>query len=109
MVLVTYPKVCGNLNPGLCLLSGDLCGMQRVGTQVLASRKELVEYEHKQRDRRKSQGTAVQPLRSEQHLGTLGAPATNKQSSGKCYGCASAAVDHCITLLRALATSVPYR
>ncbi|XP_042144242.1 E3 ubiquitin-protein ligase UBR4-like isoform X1 [Ixodes scapularis] len=83
--------------------------LSKIVQKVLASRKELVEYEHKQRDRRKSQGTAVQPLRSEQHLGTLGAPATNKQSSGKCYGCASAAVDHCITLLRALATSVPYR
>ncbi|XP_065311151.1 E3 ubiquitin-protein ligase UBR4 isoform X4 [Dermacentor albipictus] len=89
--------------------------LSKIVQKILASRKELVEYEHKQKDSRKAQAatptsTAVQPARSElPSPGSFNLPASNKQSSGRCYGCASAAVDHCITLLRALATSVPYR
>nr|XP_037270039.1 E3 ubiquitin-protein ligase UBR4-like [Rhipicephalus microplus] len=89
--------------------------LSKIVQKILASRKELVEYEHKQKDSRKAQAatpssTAAIPVRNEfPSPGSFSLPASNKQSSGRCYGCASAAVDHCITLLRALATSVPYR
>ncbi|XP_077538894.1 E3 ubiquitin-protein ligase-like protein poe isoform X3 [Haemaphysalis longicornis] len=91
--------------------------LSKIVQKVLASRKELVEYEHKQKDGRTALAsaatptlTAAQPVRGERPSpGSLTMPASNKQSSGRCYGCASAAVEHCITLLRALATSVPYR
>ncbi|XP_077505275.1 E3 ubiquitin-protein ligase-like protein poe isoform X4 [Amblyomma americanum] len=89
--------------------------LSKIVQKILASRKELVEYEHKQKDSRKAQAAtptvaAVRPGRGElPSPGNFSAPAGNKQSSGRCYGCASAAVDHCITLLRALATNVPYR
>lgn len=34
---------------------------------------------------------------------------TNVPVVGRCYGCASAATEHCLTLLRALATNVAAR
>lgn len=90
--------------------------LSKIVQKVLASRKELVEYEHKQKDSRAVLAPSTPILITAQPVGSdlpspgsLTMPASNKQSSGRCYGCASAAVEHCITLLRALATSVPYR
>uniref|UniRef100_A0A2R5LN58 Putative e3 ubiquitin-protein ligase ubr4 n=1 Tax=Ornithodoros turicata TaxID=34597 RepID=A0A2R5LN58_9ACAR len=85
--------------------------LSKIVQKVLASRKELVEYERKQRDARKQHQSQSGALGTKSEPGTsaLGMASASKQSSGKCYGCASAAVEHCITLLRALATNAPYR
>lgn len=61
--------------------------------KVLASRKELLEY-----DCRECKGPSDSPS-SGSLLLTSGA----KGLPGECYGCASAAIEHCVTLLRALA------
>lgn len=62
--------------------------------KVLACRKELVEYDAAQEGDRGSQASAARALPK---------PAAAAGGHGRCYGCVSAAVDHCITLLRALA------
>uniref|UniRef100_A0A673KP75 E3 ubiquitin-protein ligase UBR4 n=1 Tax=Sinocyclocheilus rhinocerous TaxID=307959 RepID=A0A673KP75_9TELE len=84
--------------------------------KVLASRKELLEYDLQQREAAtKSSRTSTQPTftasqyrRSlcDTRLSVLGCGYT---SSTKCYGCASAVTGHCITLLRALATNTAIR
>ena len=62
--------------------------------KVLASRKELLEY-----DCRESKG----PLETAASSGSLLLSAGVKGLQGECYGCASAAIEHCVTLLKALA------
>lgn len=62
--------------------------------KVLASRKELLEY-----DCRESKG----PLETAAGTGSLLLSAGVNSRKGNCYGCASAAIEHCVTLLRALA------
>ena len=60
--------------------------------KVLASRKELLEY-----DCRECKGP------TEGASGSLLLTTGAKGLPGECYGCASAAIEHCVTLLRALA------
>lgn len=60
---------------------------------MLASRKELLEY-----DCRECKG----PMDS-CSSGSLLLTSGSKGLPGECYGCASAAIEHCVTLLRALA------
>lgn len=67
------------------------CSLQR----VLACRRELVAYDRNQRDQ------SVGGLASSISMLSLSEP----PPIGRCYGCASAATEHCLTLLRALAAS----
>lgn len=60
--------------------------------KVLASRKELLEYDCRECKGPESSSSSSLLLTS----GSKGLP-------GECYGCASAAIEHCVTLLRALA------
>ena len=60
---------------------------------MLASRKELLEY-----DCRESK-SVLETTNS----GSLLLSSGVKGLHGECYGCASAAIEHCVTLLRALA------
>ena len=60
--------------------------------KVLASRKELLEYDCRECKGPESSSSGSLLLTS----GSKGLP-------GECYGCASAAIEHCVTLLRALA------
>lgn len=86
--------------------------LSKIVQKVLASQKELVDYERRQREARMKVST---PSDNVIHMGVksmtdeTGGSRNLRVAPGKCYGCASAAVDHCITLLRALATSVRYR
>ena len=71
------------------------CFLQR----VLACRRELVAYDRNQRDQSVS-STA----------GSVGMLSLSEPPPvGHCYGCASAATEHCLTLLRALAASTASR
>lgn len=69
--------------------------------KVLASRKELIEYDTRVRDRVKitsSETTSARP--AVKQISTI----SDAQSvAGRCYGCSSAATQHCVTLLKALA------
>jgi E3 ubiquitin-protein ligase UBR4 len=65
--------------------------------KVLASRKELIEYDTRVRDKITSSEGPRAPAKQ---LSTI----SDAQSvPGRCYGCSSAATEHCVTLLKALA------
>ncbi|KAG2458904.1 UBR4 ligase, partial [Polypterus senegalus] len=78
--------------------------------QVLASRKELLEYDLQQREAAtKSSRTTAQPTFTASQYRSLSVLSCGHTSSTKCYGCASAVTEHCITLLRALTTNSAIR
>ncbi|XP_013777424.1 E3 ubiquitin-protein ligase UBR4-like isoform X2 [Limulus polyphemus] len=87
--------------------------LSKIVQKVLASRKELVEYERRQRESRAKNASSTTSLSTEGMVRIMTSSSTEKlgtaTSQGRCYGCSSAAVEHCITLLRALATSQRYR
>ncbi|KAK9874861.1 hypothetical protein WA026_005677 [Henosepilachna vigintioctopunctata] len=79
--------------------------LSKIIQKVLVSRKELIAYDRKHRDVDLQKSTpllmdSVEPEASEAELFNLEPIVRNK-----CYGCCSATVDHCLTLLRALATN----
>lgn len=81
--------------------------------KVLASRKELLEYDLQQREAAtrssRSSSGAHQPTFTASQYRALSVLGCGHTSSNKCYGCASAVTGHCITLLRALATNPAIR
>ncbi|XP_054720473.1 E3 ubiquitin-protein ligase UBR4-like [Uloborus diversus] len=85
--------------------------LSKIVQKVLASRKELVDYERRQRESRSKLASA--PQMSQESIFNKRQPVDDAKTSGfalgKCYGCASSAVEHCITLLRALSTNTQYR
>ncbi|XP_052222057.1 E3 ubiquitin-protein ligase UBR4-like isoform X2 [Dreissena polymorpha] len=84
--------------------------LSKIIQKVLACRKELVDYDRQQR-----QAVAVSssPVTSPRESESIKPPVRRvNQSSGQlsnCFGCASATVEHCITLLRALVTNTNLR
>ncbi|XP_031787712.1 protein purity of essence isoform X2 [Nasonia vitripennis] len=97
------------VNRAIQLLAQKYCGeckisfeeLSKIIQRVLACRRELVAYDRNQR----GQGT-IQYQRA-----SCVSDCTEKNTSpanppvGRCYGCASSATEHCLTLLRALATN----
>ncbi|XP_043276539.1 protein purity of essence isoform X5 [Venturia canescens] len=76
--------------------------LSKIIQRVLAWRRELVAYDRNQR----GQGTI--------HVGASTSDKSQKEETivplpGRCYGCASSATEHCLTLLRALATNTAAR
>ncbi|KAF7280363.1 hypothetical protein GWI33_006135 [Rhynchophorus ferrugineus] len=69
--------------------------LSKIIQKVLASRKELVTYERKHHDTDLSESVSVF---NDLQISSKAPCVTNK-----CYGCATAATEHCLTLLRALA------
>ncbi|XP_056641011.1 E3 ubiquitin-protein ligase UBR4 isoform X2 [Diorhabda sublineata] len=67
--------------------------LSKIIQKVLVSRKELVTYDRKHRDMELPKST---PVLSEV---LINSPCVNN----RCYGCSTAATEHCLTLLRALA------
>ena len=80
--------------------------LSKIIQKVLASRKELVDYDNKQKERVSSPSSLVfrRDVRRESKVLT-----SLSSSSGRCFGCASATVEHCITILKALAMAPKYR
>lgn len=69
-----------------------------------------MEYDLQQREAAtKSSRTSVQPTFTASQYRALSVLGCGHTSSTKCYGCASAVTEHCITLLRALATNPALR
>lgn len=96
------------VNRAIQLLAQRYCGecktsfeeLSKIIQRVLACRRELVAYDRNQRGQSSSQS----------YGGTSSANDVTKDEAivspvGRCYGCASAATEHCLTLLRALATN----
>lgn len=69
--------------------------LSKIIQKVLASRKELVDYDNRQREKITSPSSSA-------NIGRRDSKVLNSlsSSSGRCYGCASATVEHCITLLK---------
>ncbi|XP_046612558.1 E3 ubiquitin-protein ligase UBR4 isoform X2 [Neodiprion virginianus] len=97
------------VNRAIQLLAQRYCGecktsfeeLSKIIQRVLACRRELVAYDRNQRDQ------TVTP-RASNHASTSRGSSREETiipPMGRCYGCASAATEHCLTLLRALATN----
>jgi len=95
------------VNRAIQLLAQRYCGecktsfeeLSKIIQRVLACRRELVAYDRNQRGQSSSQssynGSSTNDVIKDE---TIVSPV------GRCYGCASAATEHCLILLRALAT-----
>nr|XP_023697265.1 E3 ubiquitin-protein ligase UBR4 [Paramormyrops kingsleyae] len=93
---------------GDCKTSFD--ELSKIIQKVLASRKELLEYDLQQREAAtKSSRSGAQPTFTASQYRALSVLGCGHTSSTKCYGCASAVTGHCIALLRALATNPSIR
>ncbi|MGH0168045.1 UNVERIFIED_CONTAM: hypothetical protein FKN15_073672 [Acipenser sinensis] len=93
---------------GDCKTSFD--ELSKIIQKVLASRRELLEYDLQQREAAtKSSRTTAQPTITASQYRALSVLGCGHTSSTKCYGCASAVTEHCITLLRALASNTAIR
>ena len=90
----------GHVNSHIQQLAQKYCGdckssfeeLSKIIQKVMATRKELLNFDN---SRKAASGGSSSP--TETCVAAM-------KSSGKCYGCASASVEHCLTLLRALAT-----
>ncbi|KAM6434914.1 E3 ubiquitin-protein ligase UBR4 isoform 2-T2 [Liasis olivaceus] len=107
-----------SVNRYILQLAQEYCGdcknsfdeLSKIIQKVFASRKELLEYDLQQREAAsKSSRSAVQPTFTASQYRALSVLGCGHTSSTKCYGCASAVTEHCITLLRALATNAAIR
>ncbi|XP_015606097.1 protein purity of essence isoform X2 [Cephus cinctus] len=97
------------VNRAIQLLAQRYCGecktsfeeLSKIIQRVLACRRELVAYDRNQRGQSTTPQSFSDASTSESHVieETIAPP------PGRCYGCASAATEHCLTLLRALATN----
>ncbi|XP_015793075.1 E3 ubiquitin-protein ligase UBR4-like isoform X2 [Tetranychus urticae] len=88
---------------------GSFDELSKIIQKVLASRKELVDYDNVQRDsittttKVSTNGKGSATRRDSKFVVSLAS------ASGRCYGCACAVVELCITLLKALGTQLKYR
>ncbi|XP_071948294.1 E3 ubiquitin-protein ligase UBR4-like isoform X1 [Antedon mediterranea] len=115
-----------NVNRTIQQIAQRYCGdckstfedLSKIIQRVLTSRKELVEYDRSQREAAASlsdTSPAVTPIStplasprpspsSSMKVVPLPSCKPTEASIGRCYGCAAAATEHCVTLLRALAS-----
>ncbi|XP_075046927.1 E3 ubiquitin-protein ligase UBR4 isoform X4 [Mixophyes fleayi] len=107
-----------SVNRYILQLAQEYCGdcknsfdeLSKIIQKVFASRKELLEYDLQQREAAtRSSRTTVQPTFTASQYRALSVLGCGHTSSTKCYGCASAVTEHCITQLRALATNSTIR
>jgi len=75
--------------------------LSKITHKVLASRKELVEYDNRQLHRCLNAGSSVLSSANRRKSRVY---ASLSCGSGSCYGCAVATIEHCVTMLKALAT-----
>ncbi|KAK7862494.1 hypothetical protein R5R35_005919 [Gryllus longicercus] len=104
------------VNRAIQLLAQRYCGeckssfeeLSKIIQRVLACRRELVAYDRNQRDNgSRAIGLNVLPLSStmtDSVSGNTSSP-PGISSVGRCFGCATSATEHCLTLLRALASN----
>ncbi|CAD6222096.1 GSCOCG00011717001-RA-CDS, partial [Cotesia congregata] len=93
------------VNRTIQLLAQRYCGdcktsfeeLSKIIQRVIAWRRELITYDRNQR--------GAQSFCSKSKVNSVIKEENNVSQTGRCYGCASAATEHCLTLLRALATN----
>ncbi|XP_026324095.1 E3 ubiquitin-protein ligase UBR4 isoform X3 [Hyposmocoma kahamanoa] len=83
---------------------GHFEDLSKIIQKVLACRKELVSYDRSQSEQLKGDALPVYAGLVQNYDGDL-----TKESGGGCYGCALACAEHCLTLLRALASQPEHR
>ncbi|KAI5633456.1 e3 ubiquitin-protein ligase UBR4 domain-containing protein [Phthorimaea operculella] len=83
---------------------GHFEDLSKIIQKVLACRKELVAYDRSQSEATKGDTLPVYAGLVQNYDGDL-----SKESGGTCYGCSLAAAEHCLTLLRALASQPEHR
>ena len=99
------------VNRAIQLLAQKYCGecktsfeeLSKIIQRVLACRRELVAYDRNQRGQ-----SVIQCHQASTSDGSV-RDEPIAPNVGRCYGCASAATEHCLTLLRALATNTAAR
>ncbi|GFN91871.1 E3 ubiquitin-protein ligase ubr4 [Plakobranchus ocellatus] len=111
-----------SVNKAIQLLAQKYCGeckaafdeLSKIIQKVMACRRELVEYDQQQKEAVAAKGqvpvpTGAKPkvasMENKRSKANLSAEKREGLKTSNCYGCASAAVEHCITLLRALVTN----
>ncbi|KAI8429559.1 hypothetical protein MSG28_000181 [Choristoneura fumiferana] len=83
---------------------GHFEDLSKIIQKVLACRKELVAYDRSQSEQLKGDTLPVYAGLLQNYDGDL-----TKESGGGCYGCSLACAEHCLTLLRALASQPEHR
>ncbi|XP_047525824.1 E3 ubiquitin-protein ligase UBR4 [Pieris napi] len=78
---------------------GHFEDLSKIIQKVLACRKELVAYDKAQSDRQNGEASPAYSVLAQNYDGDLA-----KESGGSCYGCSLCTAEHCLTLLRALAS-----
>jgi len=85
---------------------GSFEELSKIIQRILASRKELVDYDNIQRESTSKVKVGKSKAATRRDSKVI---LSLSSASGRCYGCASAVVEHCITLLKALGTFLKYR
>ncbi|XP_038209068.1 E3 ubiquitin-protein ligase UBR4 isoform X2 [Zerene cesonia] len=83
---------------------GHFEDLSKIIQKVLACRKELVAYDKAQSEQQSGETLPVYTMIMQNYDGDL-----TKESGGSCYGCSLATAEHCLTLLRALASQRAHR
>ncbi|XP_045509182.1 E3 ubiquitin-protein ligase UBR4 isoform X10 [Colias croceus] len=83
---------------------GHFEDLSKIIQKVLACRKELVAYDKAQSEQQSGETLPVYAMIMQNYDGDL-----TKESGGSCYGCSLATAEHCLTLLRALASQRAHR
>ncbi|XP_054271979.1 E3 ubiquitin-protein ligase UBR4-like isoform X4 [Macrosteles quadrilineatus] len=100
--------VVNQVNRAIQLLAQRYCGdcknsfdeLSRIIQRVHACRRELVAYDRQQLEQSRGGRSGGSGASGSRHDS-----AATTTAAGRCYGCASAATEHCLTLLRALAVT----
>lgn len=85
---------------------GSFEELSKITHKILASRRELVEYDNRQLKRCLNAKSTVLSLANRRKSRVY---SSLSSGSGRCYGCAIATVEHCVTMLKALSTTYKLR
>ncbi len=81
--------------------------LSKISQKIMSTRKELLAFDNS-RKKKSNALSRASSVSNEAHASSA-SQARGKPNAGKCYGCAAASVEHCLTLLRALATKASSR
>ncbi|XP_050663780.1 E3 ubiquitin-protein ligase UBR4 isoform X18 [Leptidea sinapis] len=102
---VQVNRVIQTLAHKYCIESkGHFEDLSKIIQKVLACRKELIAYDKAQCEQQKGEALPAYAIIMKNYDGDR-----NKESGSSCYGCSLATAEHCLTLLRALASQRPQR
>lgn len=108
------PNMTSSVNKAIQHLAQKYCvdckglfeDLSKITHKILASRRELVEYDNRQLRKCLNAGSSVLSSANRRKSRVY---SSLTSGSGRCYGCATATVEHCITMLKVLATVPKYK